>query len=126
MAERAVVTAVLMIMVLSICLYLTENFIPIGKNMDFRDICRSYLMKMEYCSGLDESDCRSLRETLEDIGFTDVSITAPNSAKAGTIMSLDVSAVFSYAGLSGIFSRSETEYEMNYIRKAVARKVINR
>lgn len=126
MAERAVVTAVILLIVLSICLYITESFVPIGKNLDFRDVCRSYLMKMEYCSGLSESDCISLEEDLENLGFDDVLISAPSSSKAGTVMTLDVSVKLKRESLSGIFRRVLKEYEMVYIRKAIARKVVNR
>ena len=126
MAERAVVTAVILLIVLSICLYITESFVPIGKNLDFRDVCRGYLMKMEYCSGLSESDCISLEEDLENLGLEDVMVSAPSSSKAGTVMTLDISAKLKRETLVGIFRRTIKEYEMVYIRKAIARKVVNR
>lgn len=126
MAERAVVTAVILLIVLSLCLYITESFVPIGKNLDFRDVCRGYLMKMEYCSGLSESDCISLENDLERLGFEDVMVSAPASSKAGDIMKLDISVKLKRETLAGIFRRSMKEYEMVYIRKAIARKVVNR
>ena len=126
MAERALITAVLLMVVISLCLYVTENFIPIGKNLDFRDVCRSYLMRMEYKSGLSTGDREALKSRLEAIGFEDVEVAAPASAKAGTVMNLEVSAVFRYETLAGIFVRGERSYGMSYKRAAVARKVINR
>ncbi len=126
MAERAVVTAVILLIVLSVCLYMMESFIPIGKNLDFRDVCRGYLMKMEYCSGLSESACLSLGSELESIGFEDVEVSAPASAKAGTVMTLNVSVILKRYSIAGVFKRKIKEYEMFYSRKAVARKVVNR
>lgn len=126
MAERAVVTAIILLIVLSICLYMMESFVPIGKNLDFRDVCRGYLMKMEYCSGLDESACTSFESDLEKIGFIEVEVSAPASAKAGTVMTMDVSATLRRYSIAGIFKRNIREYEMFYSRKAVARKVVNR
>ena len=126
MAERAVVAAIILLIVLSICLYVTESFIPIGKNLDFRDICRGYLMKMEYCSGLSETACRTLESDLENLGFENVSISAPMSAKAGSVMSLNVTATLKRESIAGIFRRIPKEYEMGYSRKAIARKVVNR
>lgn len=126
MAERAVVTAVILLIVLSLCLYITESFVPIGKNLDFRDVCRGYLMKMEYCSGLSESDCISLENELERLGFEDVMVSAPASSKAGDVMTLDISVKLKRETLAGIFRRSMKEYEMVYTRKAIARKVVNR
>jgi|GEM_PF-567289 len=126
MAERALVSAVLLVIVMCLCLYMAESFVPIGRNMDFRDICRGYLMRMEYDSGLDSSDIDGLETDLESIGFKDINITAPGSAKAGTIMTLRVSAVYSRPVLTGIFSRVSRDYEMVYERRAVARKVVNR
>ena len=126
MAERAVVTAIIFLIVLSLCLYITENFIPIGKNMDFRDICRGYLMKMEYCSGLSASACSALVTELENQGFEDVAVSAPSSAKAGTVMTLNVIATVKRDSIAGIFKRLPKEYEMAYSRKAIARKVVNR
>ena len=126
MAERAVVTAIILLIVLSICLYMMESFVPIGKNLDFRDVCRGYLMKMEYCSGLDESACTSFEADLENIGFIEVEVSAPASAKAGTVMTMDVSATLRRYSIAGIFKRNIREYEMFYSRKAVARKVVNR
>ncbi len=126
MAERAVVAAVILLIVLSICLYVTESFIPLGKNLDFRDVCRGYLMKMEYCSGLSESACIALEDDLESLGFENICINAPMSAKAGTVMSLNISATFKRDSIVGIFRRVQKEYEMSYSRKALARKVVNR
>lgn len=126
MAERAVVTAVILLIVLSICLYMMECFVPIGKNLDFRDVCRGYLMKMEYCSGLSESACISLQSDLENIGFEDVDVSAPASAKAGTVMTMNISATLKRYSIAGVFKRNIREYEMFYSRKAVARKVVNR
>lgn len=83
-------------------------------------------MKMEYCSGLSESGCMSLETELENIGFEDVEVSAPSSAKAGSVMTLDVSATLRRNSIVGIFKRSIREYEMYYSRKAVARKVVNR
>ncbi|MFO7612240.1 MAG: hypothetical protein R6W99_07140 [Clostridia bacterium] len=125
MAERAVVTAILLMIVLSICLYITESFIPIGKNMDFRDVCRSYLMRMEYCSGLGQEDLNSLEDRLEDLGFSGISVLAPETAKAGSEMILDVTAVYSHMSPVYIFRRISREYEMRYSRTAIARKIIN-
>lgn len=126
MAERAVVTAIILLIVLSLCLYITESFVPIGKNLEFRDVCRGYLMKMEYNSGLGVSDCVALEGELENLGFENISISAPASAKAGTVMMLDVSVVLKWEGMTGIFKRSTRMYEMIYSRKALARKVVNR
>ena len=126
MAERAVVTAVILLIVLSICLYITESFVPIGKNLDFRDVCRGYLMKMEYNSGLGVSDCSDLQDELEDLGFEDICISAPVSAKAGTVMALDVSVTLKQEMLAGIFKRITRDFQMVYSRKALARKVVNR
>lgn len=120
------VAAVILLIVLSICLSVTESFIPIGKNLDFRDICRGYLMKMEYCSGLSEAACRTLESDLENLGFENVSISAPMSAKAGSVMSLKVTVTLKRDSIAGIFRRIQKEYEMSYIRKAIARKVVNR
>ncbi|MBN2557336.1 MAG: hypothetical protein JXB33_01130 [Clostridia bacterium] len=125
MAERAVVTAILLMIVLSICLYITESFIPIGKNMDFRDVCRSYLMKMEYCSGLGPEDLNALEERLEDLGFSGITVYAPESAKAGSEMILDVAAVYSHMSPVYIFRRIAREYEMRYSRTAIARRIMN-
>lgn len=126
MAERAVVTAVILLVTICICLYMVEVFVPIGKNMDFRDICRNYLMKMEYCSGLSRDDLSALKDRLEESGFCNVTATAPGSAKAGERISLHVRAEYIRDGLSGIFKREPTAHSMTYERTTVARKVINR
>jgi hypothetical protein len=126
MAERALISAVLLVIVMSICLYMTECFVPIGRNMDFRDTCRDYLMRMEYNSGLGSSDCRELEDELKNMGFSDISITAPVSAKAGSVMTLSVNVIYTQSGLFGILERTTRDYAMNYERKAVARKVVNR
>ena len=83
-------------------------------------------MKMEYCSGLSESACISLQSDLENIGFEDVDVSAPASAKAGTVMTMNISATLKRYSIAGVFKRNIREYEMFYSRKAVARKVVNR
>ncbi|HPJ20803.1 MAG TPA: hypothetical protein PLP30_00915 [Clostridia bacterium] len=94
--------------------------------MDFRDTCRDYLMRMEYNSGLGSSACNELRTELESMGFSEISISAPASAKAGSVMTLSVSVVYTQNGLFGILQRTGRDYEMSYERNTVARKVVNR
>lgn len=126
MAERAVVTAIILLITLSLCLYMVEVFVPIGKNMDFRDICRNYLMRMEYCSGLSEEDLFQLRHKLEKAGFCEVIVIAPNSAKAGEDIRIYVEVVYLRNSLVNIFDRKEKRHKMTYDRTAVARRILNR
>jgi hypothetical protein len=60
------------------------------------------------------------------MGFSEISISAPASAKAGSVMTLSVSVVYTQNGLFGILQRTGRDYEMSYERNTVARKVVNR
>lgn len=123
-AERCVVTLILILMLLGICLYLFEMFIPLSKNMDFRDACRSTLIKMEQNAGLRDQDIQFLVNTLEAQGFQKVTVMAPSHAKAGEIMTLTVRGVFRMNVITGVLRRGDREFFMEYTRQAVSRRVI--
>ena len=125
MAERSAVTLILAVLLLCICMFIFEMFIPVSKNMDFRDVCRAYLVKMEQNSGLGHTETESLKSKLESMGFSEVYVTAPLSAKAGEIICLRVQAVYNLDILSGILLRSMKQYHMEYEREVVSRRVIN-
>ncbi|MFO7636801.1 MAG: hypothetical protein R6W96_05800 [Clostridia bacterium] len=125
MAERLAVTLVIFTVVLGICLYIFEMFVPLSKNMDFRDACRVYLVRMEQNSGLLDDDMAALASRLETMGFEDVGVTAPSHAKVGEVMTLKVNATFRMQVMSGILARGMKEYAMEYARDVVSRRVFN-
>ncbi len=125
MGERVVVTAIILVITLFLVVFMVEMFVPISANMEFKDVCRNFLVKMEIQSGLDSSDYALLTERLTAIGFHDISISAPLSAKFGSEMELHITAIFSFSSIHRLFSREEKGFEMEYIKIAVARKVIH-
>lgn len=120
-----VVTAIILVITLFLVVFMVEMFVPISANMEFKDVCRNFLMKMEIQSGFNSSDYALLTERLTSIGFHDISISAPSSAKFGSEMELHITAVFSFNSIQRLFSREEKGFEMEFIKSAVARKVIH-
>ncbi len=119
------VTAIILVITLFLVVFMVEMFVPISANLEFKDICRNFLVKMEMQSGFDTSDYALLTERLTAKGFHDISISAPSSAKFGSEMELHITAVFSFSTINRLFSREEKEFEMVFIKSAVARKVIH-
>lgn len=125
MGERVVVSAVILVMTMVLVIFMVEMFLPLSANLEFRDICRNYLMKMEFNGGLKSDDVSELNNMLADKEFTDITIIAPVKAKFGDAMELFISVKYTINSISSIFSRGNREYMMEYRRATVARKAIN-
>ena len=125
MGERVVVSVVILIIAMFLVVYMIEIFIPLSVNLDFRDMCRNYLMKMEFDSELSNMDISDFKEQLQEKGFTDILIEAPNTSKFGESMELKVSASYRIKTIVNIFIREQKEYIMRYKRFTIARKAIN-
>lgn len=125
MGARAAVGGVLVIITMFIVVFMIETFVPISANIDFKDICRGYLIKMEYYSGLSSDDIYSLKDDLEKEGFTDVNIMAPYNAKGGDTIQLIVEGTYTHNSIVALFKRGERSYNMVYKRQVIARRIIN-
>ncbi len=125
MGERVVVSVVILVMVMFLVVFMIEMFVPLSANLDFRDICRNYLMSMEFNSGLSIQCVSELKQELTNNGFVNISIDAPNTAKFGSTMELNVQAIYSMKTIAALFTREERMFDMAYKRKVIARKAIN-
>jgi len=125
MGERVVVSVVILIIVMFLVIFMIEMFIPLSANLDFRDICRNYLMKMEFNSGLSNADIGNLEQELQKNHFEDIQIIAPNTCKFGEEMELKIYVSYSMKTITALFTRTNKKFFMEYQRKVIARKVIN-
>jgi len=125
MGERIIVSVVIMIIAMFLIVYMIEIFVPLAVNLDFRDMCRNYLMKMEFNSGLSNTDINNFTESLTKKGFSNIMIDAPSYCKFGTSMQLKVKVVYKINTIINIFIREKQNYIMNYNRTTIARRIIN-
>lgn len=125
MPVKAVVFAVLMVLMISLTVSMAELVIPLSARAEMNTQCRRTLLNMEVRGGLKSEDKRILEDTLDRIGFSKISVTGTESAKFGEEILLKVEADYRYSRLMGLFSRNETEQKMKYEKISVSRKVVN-
>ena len=125
MPVKAVVFAILMVIMICIAVSLVEMVIPLSARAEMNTQCRRTLLNMEVQGGLTSDEKTSLEKILNEVGFSSISISGTETAKFGDEMFLKVEAKYCYSRLMGLFSRNETEQKMMYERISVSRKVVN-
>jgi len=125
MAAKIVVFAIALIFMVSMLVFCTEFFLPISIKADADMICRGVLLEMENAGGLSEDGAEKLCERLEEIGLTDVKVTATENAMRGDKLTLKVEAVYTYSKLTAPLKREDTSVRIVYDKTAISRKVVN-
>ncbi len=125
MPVKAVVFALVIIMLLSITVLLVELFVPLSAKLDMNMYCRETIIKMEIDGGITADNTAGLRERLEGRGFVNIQISGTEGAMQGDNLILHVEAEYCHNSLTGIFTRNLTHYRMVCEKYASVRKVIN-
>ena len=125
MVEKAVTFGILFVFFVILIAAMIEYFIPLAVYPDFMIDCRGTLLKMESDGGLSDTDKLTLKSKIEDRGFTNVTITATETAKFGEELILTVECNYSYSKITTLFSRSASVQHITYKKTTLSRKVIN-
>lgn len=125
MSVRAVVSAITILIMLLITVFIIEIAVPLSVRSNMNTRCRGTLLSMEINGGLIQQQKISLEIALTEMGFTDISITGTNMAKHGEELRLRVEGTYLYSHLLGLFKREMVSQVMIYERMSVSRKVVN-
>ena len=125
MSVKAVVTAISILIMLLVTVFIIEVAVPITVRANMNTCCRGALLSMEINGGLLQQRKISLEIALAEMGFTDISITGTSSAKQGDELRLRVEGTYSYSHLLGLFTRETVNQVMIYERMSISRKVVN-
>jgi len=125
MAERAILFAIMLVILVVFLVVLVEHFEPLSAKADMNAYCRNAMIKMEIEGGLKNNICSELEAALAARGFTNIVINAPVSVPYGERMTLSVQASYTYSKLTGVFTRENVTQEMSYVKTTTSRKVIN-
>ncbi|MFA7672428.1 MAG: hypothetical protein WCY62_01065 [Clostridia bacterium] len=123
MAERIIVSVVVLMLILCIFVSIVDVLALISKNLEFRDICRTYMIITEQDSGLSGSYRENLENDLLSCGFSDIVINIPYSIRYGSVFSFTVSAYYSINTITDLFVRSDEQHIMRYDQLLTARRI---
>jgi len=125
MSVKAVVTAISIVIMLLVTVFIIEIAVPLTVRANMNTRCRGTLLSMEINGGLIQQQKISLEIALAELGFTDISITGTNMAKHGDELHLRVEGTYMYSHLMGLFTRGMVSQVMIYERMSISRKVVN-
>ncbi|NJD02982.1 MAG: hypothetical protein FIA99_10410 [Ruminiclostridium sp.] len=125
MPSRVIVTGIILIIIVAMLVFSVEFFLPISIKGDMNILCRKTLLGMETAGGLKEDDRQELVTELQNIGFTNISVSGTQSAKQGEILNLRVEAEYGYSRLTMLFLREVHSLLMVYDKSSLSRKVVN-
>lgn len=125
MPAKLILSAIAIILIVTIFLAMAGFFIPLAKNIAFNQECRDTLLKMERLGGLSSSDSDDLLSSLTSKGFVSIDINGTPSAKQGDKLRLKVTAIYSYQTVGGFFQLKTVNQGMEFDYTSMARKVIN-
>lgn len=124
MITRTLIFGIIIVLIISLLIFMTEVFLPINAKIEFDGICRGAIIKMEINGGINGEIKEKLLGKLGD-KYQDVTVEATENAKYGTDITLRVKAKYRYNGLSGLFLRKENILDICYEKTTVSRRVIN-
>lgn len=125
MPSRVLVTGIVLIIIVTILVFTIEFFLPLSLKGDMNILCRSTLLKMETAGGLSENDMLELQASLQNIGFTNISVAGTQNAKQGELLNLHVEAEYTGSRLTSLLSRKNMTQLMVYDKSSLSRKVVN-
>ena len=125
MPGRSIVSGILFVMIISLAVMLVEIFLPVSKKIEMNIDCRGTMLKMEISGGLSADEKLKLRDRLENIGLSNITVAGTSEVKQGEELNLRVEADYIYSRFSSIFKRQDTALHMVYDRTSIARKVVN-
>lgn len=123
MAEKIIVSVIIMLVMLCLFVYCVDVLAVISKNMEFYDICRGYMHIAEQNSGLNEYYSLLLVQELGRIGFENVTVQAPVAAMYGSTFALKIGVSYRLNTIDGLFKTSIQEYKMNFKQNVTARRI---
>jgi hypothetical protein len=125
MPAKAIMFSFCLIITILITVFMIEMVIPFARKADFNLTCSEYLSEMELMNGLPLNEKLSLIQKLTSAGYENVTVAGTNSAKKGEKLTLSVSVVLQYSGVTGIFTGGDKSVELKYEKSTVARRIYN-
>lgn len=95
----------------------TEYSLPFFQRIKFDNICNKYLYIIQSEGGLSETDRSELVKELNNIGFNNVSITAPIKATWNTEAILKIEADYTFKTTKGNMTKEDKTIRATYENK---------
>ena len=125
MPVKAVVSGIILIIMTILLVYMVEFFLPLSMKAELDMACRSMLLRMENAGGMSGALREELRQSLEEKGLTDISISAASNARQGSMLTLHVEADYTFKKLTSLFNREEVKLRLVYKKASMSRRVVN-
>lgn len=125
MIDKAIVSAISMVFLLILFLSMMGMMLTFVKKIDFDGVCRNTLFEMDLAGGLTEVKRKELNDFLEQSGYLDISIEAPDEVQYGEWISLRVNAAVRATLWNNLFRDEEGMLYFSYDQKIVSRKIHN-
>lgn len=125
MPAKAIIFSFCLVITVLITVFMIEMVVPLARKADFNLLCSEYLSKMEIMNGLPANEKNSLKQKLVEAGYENITVTCTDAAKKGERLSLSVSVLLKFNGVTGIFTGGEKSVELRYEKSTVAKRIYN-
>lgn len=125
MIDKAIISIVSMIFILILFVTVTGMMLTFVQKIDFDQACRSALFEMDLSGGLTDTKRQELNTTLQNSGYLDISVEAPNEVQYGEWITLKVNASIRTMWWGNLFQREEGMLYFSYDRRIISRKIHN-
>ncbi len=121
MIDKVLVTAFCIAAGITLLMQILLLSLPYFKKIEFDTVCHRYVMSMSYEGGLSHHDHQVLLEDLENRGFDIRGLHGDKDAAYGSLMSLEVDAIWSTYRFRRLFSLEEVDLCFAYSAQIPAR-----
>ena len=125
MMDKAIVSVISMVFLLILSLSILSMMLAFVEKNDFDQVCRNALYEMDLDGGLSGTKRQELEDSLEQSGYSDVCIEAPDVVQYGEWIPLKVNATFQMTLLNNLFQNEEGMLYFSYSQKIISRKIHN-
>lgn len=125
MIDKAIVSIVSMIFILILFVSVIGMMLAFVQKIDFDQACRSAFFEMDLAGGLTDVKRQELNTILQNSGYLNISVEAPDEVQYGDWITLKVNASIKTMWWENLFQREEGMLYFSYDRKIVSRKIHN-
>ncbi len=123
--DKAIVSVISMVFLLFLSLSILSMMLAFIEKNDFDQVCRNALYEMDLDGGLSGDKRQELEDSLEQSGYSDIWIEAPEEVQYGEWIRLKVNATFQMTVLKNLFQNEEGMLYFSYNQKIISRRIHN-
>lgn len=125
-SSSVIILGIALLILMSLVVFSLELFVPLNIKLEMNSMIRPYMFSLEANSVLSDDQKIKLRNGLESIGLTDISIDLDYTGmKFGDWIDVSIDSHYTRNAMVKLFNREDEVLRLRYEKKIFIRKIHN-